>query len=58
MKAIDRGDAATRGVGIITADRYTQIYDFLVDGGLIDPNVDCQKAFDDRFVKNLKIGLK
>jgi NitT/TauT family transport system substrate-binding protein len=58
MKAIDRGDAATLGVGIITADRYRQIYDFLVAGGLIDPKVDWQKALDDRFVKNLKIGLK
>jgi len=58
MKAIDRGDAATLGVGIITADRYRQTYDFLVAGGLLDPKVDWQKSFDDRFVKNLKIGLK
>jgi NitT/TauT family transport system substrate-binding protein len=58
MKAIDRGDAATLGVGIITADRYRQIYDFLVAGGLLDPKVDWQKSFDDRFVRNLKIGLK
>ena len=58
MKAIDRGDAATLGVGIITADRYKQIYDFLVAGGLLDPKVDWQKSFDDRFVRNLKIGLK
>jgi NitT/TauT family transport system substrate-binding protein len=58
MKAIDRGDAATLGVGVITADRYRQIYDFLVAGGLLDPKVDWQKSFDDRFVKNLKIGLK
>lgn len=58
MKAIDRGDAATLGVGIITADRYRQIYDFLVAGGLLDPKVEWQKSFDDRFVKNLKIGVK
>lgn len=57
MKAIDRGDAATLGVGIITADRYKQIYDFLVAGGLLDPKVDWHKAFDDRFVKDLKIGV-
>src|SRR5579872_587138 len=56
MKAIDRGDAATLGVGIITADRYRQIYDFLVAGGLLDPKVDWKKSFDDRFVRNLKIG--
>ena len=58
MKAIDRGDAATLGVGIITPDRYRQIYDFLVAGGLLDPKVEWQKSFDDRFVRNLKIGLK
>jgi NitT/TauT family transport system substrate-binding protein len=57
MKAIDRGDAATLGVGIITADRYQKTYDFLVTNGLLSPKVDWHKAFDDRFVKNLKIGV-
>ncbi|MDE5442435.1 ABC transporter substrate-binding protein [Bradyrhizobium sp. CSA207] len=57
MRAIDRGDAATLGVGIITADRYEKIYDFLVTGGLLDPKVDWHKTFDDRFVKDLKIGV-
>ncbi|MCK1387602.1 ABC transporter substrate-binding protein [Bradyrhizobium sp. 21] len=57
MKAIDRGDAATLGVGIITADRYQKIYDFLVTGGMLDPKVDWHKSFDDRFVKDLKIGV-
>lgn len=57
MKAIDRGDAATLGVGIITADRYQKIYDFLVTGGMLDPKVDWHKTFDDRFVKDLKIGV-
>ncbi|WP_024506362.1 ABC transporter substrate-binding protein [Bradyrhizobium sp. ARR65] len=57
MKALDRGDAAKLGIGIITANRYKQIYDFLVAGGLLDPKVDWWKAFDDRFVKDLKIGV-
>lgn len=57
MKAIDRGDAATLGVGIITADRYQKIYDFLVTGGMLDPKVDWHRTFDDRFVKDLKIGV-
>jgi NitT/TauT family transport system substrate-binding protein len=57
MKVIDRGDAATLGVGIITADRYEKIYNFLVAGCLLDAKVDWRKAFDDRFVKNLKIGV-
>ncbi|MBR0754402.1 ABC transporter substrate-binding protein [Bradyrhizobium jicamae] len=57
MKAIDSGDAATLGVGIITADRYQKTYDFLVKNDLLSPKVDWHKTFDDRFVKNLKIGV-
>ncbi len=57
-KAIDGGDAAKLGIGIITAERYKQIYDFLVAGELLDPKVDWHKAFDDRFVKDLKVGVK
>ena len=36
-KAIDGGDAAKLGIGIVTVERYKKIYDFLVAGGLIDP---------------------
>ena len=57
-KAIDGGDAATQGVGVITTDRYKKIYDFLVAGGLLDPKTDWQKAIDVKFVKDLKIGVK
>jgi NitT/TauT family transport system substrate-binding protein len=57
-QALDKGDAATLGVGIITAERYKQIYDFLVAAALLDPKTDWKKAFDDRFVKDLKIGVK
>jgi NitT/TauT family transport system substrate-binding protein len=57
-KALDKGDAATLGIGVITAERYKQIYDFLVAGGLLDPKTDWKKGFDDRFVKDLKIGVK
>jgi NitT/TauT family transport system substrate-binding protein len=57
-KALDKGDAATLGIGVITAERYKQIYDFLVTGGLLDPKTDWKKGFDDRFVKDLKIGVK
>jgi NitT/TauT family transport system substrate-binding protein len=57
-KALDKGDAATLGIGVITAERYKQIYDFLVAAGLLDPKTDWQKAFDLRFVKDLKVGVK
>jgi NitT/TauT family transport system substrate-binding protein len=57
-KAVDGGDAASQGVGVITAERYKKTYDFLVAGGLLDPKTDWQKGFDTRFVKDLKIGVK
>jgi len=57
-KAIDGGDAATQGVGVITAERYKKIYDFLVAGELLDPKTDWHKAFDVRFVKDLKVGVQ
>jgi NitT/TauT family transport system substrate-binding protein len=57
-KAIDGGDAATQGIGVITAERYKKIYDFLVAGELLDPKTDWHKAFDVRFVKDLKIGVQ
>jgi NitT/TauT family transport system substrate-binding protein len=57
-KALDGGDAATLGIGVITAERYKKIYDFLVAASLLDPKTDWQKAFDARFVKDLKIGAQ
>jgi NitT/TauT family transport system substrate-binding protein len=57
-QALDKGDAATLGIGVITAERYKQIYDFLVAAELLDPKTDWQKAFDLRFVRDLKVGVK
>ena len=57
IKAVDGGDAATQGIGIMTAARWKATYDFLVAGGLLKPEVDWKAAFTDRFVKDLKIGL-
>jgi len=56
-KAIDGGDAASQGIGIITAVRWKQTYDFMVASGLLDPKTEWQKAFTDRFVKDLKIAF-
>lgn len=57
-KALDSGDAATQGIGIITSERYKKTYDFLVAGGLLDAKTDWTKAFDVRFVKDLKVGVQ
>ena len=57
-KALDKGDAATQGIGIITAERFKKTYEFLVAAELLDAKTDWKKTFDDRFTKDLKIGVK
>lgn len=57
IKAIDGGDAATLGIGIMTEARWKATYDFLVQAGLLKPEVDWKAAFTDRFVKDLKITM-
>ena len=54
---LDGGDAATMGIGIMTAARWKATYDFLVAAGLLEPSVDWKAAFTDRFVKDLKISM-
>jgi NitT/TauT family transport system substrate-binding protein len=54
-KALDGGDASSQGLGIITPIRWKQTYDFMVAAGLLDPKTEWQKAFTDRFVRDLKI---
>ena len=56
-KALDGGDAAAGGIGIMTAARWKQTYDFLVAANLLDPKTEWQKAFTDRFVKDLKVAF-
>ena len=56
-KSVDGGEAATQGLGIMTAARWKTTYDFMVAAGLLDAKTDWTKAFDDRFVKDLKIGV-
>ncbi|WP_249122844.1 MULTISPECIES: ABC transporter substrate-binding protein [unclassified Bradyrhizobium] len=56
-KALDGGDAAAGGIGIMTGTRWKATYDFLVAAGLLDAKTDWQKAFTDRFVKDLKIAF-
>jgi NitT/TauT family transport system substrate-binding protein len=55
--AIDGGDAAKMGVGIMTSARWKATRDFLVEGGLLKPDVDWTAAFTDKFVKDIKVGL-
>ncbi len=49
------GDAATRGIGIITEARWQQTADFLRRSALLSPGTDWHAAFDTRFIDHLKI---
>src|SRR5258708_10264497 len=53
-KASDGGDAAKLGIGIITGQRYKQIYDFLFAADLLDPKTDLQKSRHVRYVKDVQ----
>jgi NitT/TauT family transport system substrate-binding protein len=58
LKAVVGGDAATMGLGIVTAARYKATYDYMVGAGLLKPEVKWQDAFTDKFVKDLKISAQ
>jgi NitT/TauT family transport system substrate-binding protein len=57
IKALEGGDAATFGIGIMTEARWKATYDFAVARGLLKPSVDWRAAFTDRFVKDLKLFM-
>ena len=57
LKVLDGGDAATLGIGIVTAARFKATYDFAVAAGLLKPEVDWTAAFTDRFVKDLRLSM-
>ena len=57
VKALNRGDAATQGIGTITEARWKQTYDFLVEGGLLKPETDWRKAFTTRFVRDIHVMM-
>lgn len=57
LKALDDGDAATEGIGIITETRFKASYDYMVSAGLLKPGVNWKAALTDKFVKGLKIGI-
>jgi NitT/TauT family transport system substrate-binding protein len=57
LKAVEGGDAATMGLGIITEARWKATYDLMVSAGLLKPEVDWRAGFTDRFVKDLKLSM-
>jgi NitT/TauT family transport system substrate-binding protein len=57
MRVLDDGDAATRGIGIVTDARFKATYDYMVAAGLLKPEVNWKAGVTEQFVKDLKIGM-
>jgi NitT/TauT family transport system substrate-binding protein len=57
VKAIESGDAATMGIGIITPERWQKTRDFLVSANLLQAGTDTTQCMTTEFVKDLKIMM-
>jgi len=56
-QAIESGDAATMGIGIITEERWKKTRDFLVEAGLLKSDTDYLKSMTTEFIKDLKVVM-
>ena len=57
VKAIESGDAATMGIGVITPERWQKTRDFLVSANLLAAGTDTTQSMTTQFVKDLKIMM-
>jgi NitT/TauT family transport system substrate-binding protein len=57
VKAIEGGDAATMGIGIMTEDRWRKTRDFLVQSNLLKADTDWKEVFTIHYIKDLKITM-
>ena len=55
MHVLDRGEAATKGIGTMSDARWKATRDFLVSASLLRPAVDYKKAYSTRFTDGLNI---
>ena len=57
IKAVEGGDAATMGIGIITPERWKKTRDLLVESKLLKPETDVTQAMTTEFIKNVKVMM-
>ena len=57
VKAIESGDAATMGIGIITLERWKKTRDFLVEANLLKETTDTTQCITTDFIKDVKITM-
>jgi NitT/TauT family transport system substrate-binding protein len=57
VKAVEGGDAATMGIGIMTEERWKKTRDFLVESSLLKADTDWKSAFTIDYIKDVKITM-
>jgi NitT/TauT family transport system substrate-binding protein len=57
VKAVEGGDAATMGIGIMTEDRWGKTRDFLVQANLLKADTDWKRVLTTDYIKDLKITM-
>jgi NitT/TauT family transport system substrate-binding protein len=57
VKAVEGGDAATLGIGIMTEERWRKTRDFLVQSNLLKAETDWRGVFTTDYIKDLKITM-
>jgi NitT/TauT family transport system substrate-binding protein len=55
LGAVEGGDAAKMGIGVMTANRWQQTRDFLVQAQLLKASTDWQSAYTLQFVKDMHV---
>lgn len=55
QKLVAGGDAATKGIGIITKEHWEKVHDMLVDLKLMDPKAEWRNAFSTDIIDQVKV---
>ncbi|TFZ01290.1 ABC transporter substrate-binding protein [Ramlibacter rhizophilus] len=55
MKVVTGGDAATKGIGTMSDERWQKTADFMKEWGLLKPDTDHRKAYTLEFIKDVKV---
>ena len=54
VKAVEGGDAASLGIGIMTEERWKKTRDFLVQSNLLKAETDWRAVFTTDYIKDIK----
>jgi NitT/TauT family transport system substrate-binding protein len=57
VRAVDGGDAATLGIGMMTEARWKKTAEFLVQANLLKADTDWKQAFTTYYIKDVKITM-